>query len=153
MMKKLIAVVFGLFLSLNILAQTKTTIPKDWEKFSNNFFSFYAPSTLKGQSGVGTDSFVGKYKNEAMTIGFDYGSYENDTGNCSDSISATIDKKRAKICFYKDKEIDKDKPFVTAIAFPKLGKGGYEKLTFWVRSKTKELQKEAEKIVRSIKFE
>lgn len=152
-MKSTILILSVLFLSVSVVAQSKTVIPDDWKKFSNNFFSFYAPSALIGKSGVGTDSFIGEYKNESMSIGFDYGLYENDAGNCSNPISVTLDKKRAKICFYENAEIDKDKPFVTAVSFPKLEKGGYTKLTFWVLSKNEALQKEAEKIVRSIKFE
>ncbi len=149
-MKTVIAVAFGLFLSINILAQTKTTIPKDWEKFSNQIFSFHAPKTLRKLNVRGRDSFVEEYKNEEITVKFDYGLYGNDAGNCSNPVSTTIANKSAKICFYEDLEIDKDKPFVTAISFVKLGK--QTKFTFWVRSKTKELQKEAEKIVHSIKL-
>jgi len=149
-MKSFKAIALLLFLSISVFTQSKTEIPKDWKKFSNDSFSFYAPVTLKKQDVRGIDSFVEEYKNEDFTVEFDYGWYENTAGNCDEPISVSVDKQAAKICFYKDEEIDKEKPFVTAISFLKLGK--QTKFTFWVLSKTEALQKEAEKIVRSIEF-
>jgi hypothetical protein len=133
-------------------AQPKKEIPKGWTEFANDSFSFYAPKTLKKQEVRGIDSFVGEYRSDNLTVKFDYGWYGNTAGNCPQPVSATVYGKAAKICLYENAEIDKDKKYVTAIVFANLDARGQTKLTFWVLSKTKESQKEAEKIVRSIKF-
>ncbi|HEX8250520.1 MAG TPA: hypothetical protein VF599_20260 [Pyrinomonadaceae bacterium] len=151
-MKFLFLISFALFALLSALAQEKNNVPKDWMKFDNGIFSFYAPKTLKKQDIDGIDSFFEEYKDENQIVSFDFGIYRNSAGNCEKPISATIDGKSAKICFYEDSENDEDKKYMTAIAFQKLGKSGQSHLTFWVLSKNTELQKEAEKIVRSIKF-
>jgi hypothetical protein len=79
-MKRVTAILFVLLFSTAGFAESKTVVPKNWEKFSNNFFSFYAPTTLKKQSVNGDDSVVEEYKNEQMTVTFDYGFYPNDAG-------------------------------------------------------------------------
>lgn len=58
-------------------------IPGDWIKIEpDSIFFFMAPPDVVDQEAAGIDSFVGLYKGDRISVGFDYGPFTTPTKTC-----------------------------------------------------------------------
>ena len=137
-------------------------IPPTWSRINLDYLAFYGPADLKDQHSRGIDSAVWDFRNDRMTLAFDYGMYSNDL---KDLVSEPqyrerwfmVDGRKAKVATFLLSEqsladnSERGRPFIAAVYFPAVKRGGV-KLSVWAYCIDNNTQEEAKKILFTIKF-
>ena len=143
-------------------AAPKPNIPTTWKRFNLDYFSFYGPDDLKDLNSEGIDSSVWHFRNQRMTLAFDYGMYSNDLADSADEPQYRekwfrVDGRAAKVATFRMNErssadgLEKERPYITAVYFPAVKRGGV-KLSVWAYCVDSNTQEEAKKVFFSLKF-
>src|SRR5262245_49892538 len=67
-----------------------------WKEVDTGPFSFHAPVGIVREDVQGTDSYVGKYRVEGITLTFDYGRYSNSLSDYPEVAGPLIDGHAAR---------------------------------------------------------
>ena len=121
---------------------------EDWQVLETDHFTIMAPAGWKFNQGRGTDSYVGTFDGEGISLEFDYGIYSNslaDDNNPDYTIKyETIDGQNARLV----------KPVgangLTGVYFGKLGK--YNRLNIYGRDLSESNKELTLRVVRTLKF-
>lgn len=147
-MKKLL--VFALLALLVVGCASVSLQPpaEKWKEVTADGFSIYVPGEWKYERLQGTDSWVGEFSGNGMTLSYDFGAYSNSLSEYKGSESAThetIDGKEARVV------MDKEKGF-SGIYIPDASEGRRSNLTIYAKGLTPNQMDVALKIFRTIKF-
>ena len=152
----------SLFSQSRLQAAPPIKIPTSWSRVNLDYFAFYGPADLKDQHARGIDSAVWYFRNDRMTLAFDYGWYSNDLKDSANEPQYRekwfiVDGKKAKVATLRMNEqslgnsSEKDRPYITAVYFPVVRRGGV-KLSVWAYCIDSNTQEEAKTVLLSIKF-
>jgi hypothetical protein len=128
----------ALFATSSCAPTTSVKPPLGWVQIDAGTFSFYVPPNVKAVPIQGTDSLVGAYLGESISVGFDYGLYSDPLADQHlpgyRSRHERIDGKKAKIVSYHNPGAGQPFDYAIAAHFPEAN--GNLKLTVHVRCKT-----------------
>ena len=123
---------------------------------ASHFFSFSTPGNMHGYSGWGTDSFVGEYTSDNMTLLFDLGIYSEKptdlVGMVNNQQTFFVQRRQAFVTFGYAPGVDSVRPYFAGVYFPVVSDTLRWVLGMYAFGKVGASQDTALAIFRSIKF-
>jgi hypothetical protein len=134
---------------------TDVAPPAGWTRVDAQYFAFYVPPDVKAVPAAAIDSFVGSYRGNAISLGFDYGQY-SDPLNYQDSVAFVenterINGHKAKVVSFHNPKSGHPFDEVIAAHFAQAGSNG-AKLTFFATCRTAAEYATVRTIFRTIQF-
>ena len=132
-------------------------VPSGWKRIDAGRFTFSVPPDFKPLPSSGIDSFVGDYRGDGITLGFDYGRYSNPLEYVDKSETQRVETheriggKQAKVVSYHHQGHDEFFDEVVAVHFSAVDSDA-TKLTMEAYCRTVADRYRARLILRSITF-